>query len=135
MHFLTLDGASFLISAIAVSLIGARPTRSHRARLPFGVTLLRGFLAIRRHRLLGFLLATSGINNGAWYAAMFLGLPLLLTRNEHASMSGLRGLGAAMACYGVINLAGNLIIGNRPMSASPARLIFSGNMPNDAGIC
>ncbi len=127
-HFLTLDAVSFAVSAIAVFSIGPRPTRS--VRHPAGLPILQGFRAMRRHRLLRFLLHTSGINNGAWYASMFLGIPLLLARQG----AGASAFGAVLACYGLTNLAGNLIVGSRPSAVRPARLVLCGNILTGAGI-
>jgi hypothetical protein len=129
VHFLTLDAASFLVSAAAVLWIGARPTRSVRSAS--GSSFLQGFRAMRRHRLLGFLLSTCPIGNGAWYAALFLGVPLLLARDGGGSVGA---FGAVIACYGATNLAGNLIMGSRPPVTRPARLILWGNFVNGAGI-
>ncbi len=134
MHFLTLDAISFVASATALAAIGPRPTRSARVHSPLGVTVLRGFRAMRCHPLLGFLLHTSGINNGAWYAAMFLGVPLLLAHTGQTGAGGVRAFGAVIACYGLTNLAANLVVGGRGLPAAPGRLIFCGNILTGAGI-
>lgn len=131
VHFLTVDAVSFIASAGAVWLIGARPTRSVRHDQVRGKSFLQGFRALRRHRLLGYLLQTGGILNGAWYAAMFLGVPLLLApRGDQA----VRAFGALIACYGLTNLGANLVIGNRPPVRRPARLILWGNTLNGIGM-
>jgi MFS transporter, DHA3 family, macrolide efflux protein len=134
-HFLTMDAVSFLISAGAVVLIGPLPMRfDAQTKVSLKQALSRGFRAMRRHRLLGFLLATSGLLNGAWYAAMFLGLPLILAHSAHAPQNGLRAFGTVIACYGVANLLGNLLIGGRPLPAFPGIMILSGNILTGVGI-
>lgn len=134
IHFLTLDAGSFLASAAAVLAIGARPTRAVRSGTGQNGAALRGFRALRRDRLLRFLLHTSGINNGVWYAAMFLGLPLLLARDGYAGPDGVRAFGIVLACYGLANLGSNLVVGSRPLPQAPARMILSGNMLTGGGI-
>ncbi|HVY17348.1 MAG TPA: MFS transporter [Rhodopila sp.] len=131
VHFLTVDAASFLVSAAAVLLIGPRATRSVRHDGSRLASFLQGFRALRRHRLLGFLLYTSGIVNGAWYAALFLGVPLLLTERGDQAV---RMFGAMIACYGVTNLAANLVVGSRPLPQRPALLSLWGNAVNGIGI-
>ena len=133
MHFLTLDAFSFLVSAGALLAIGRRPTRSVRSRTALVPALLHGFRVLRRDRLLRFLLHTSGINNGAWYAAMFLGIPLLVQHGQTGA-DGVRAFGAIIACYGLSNFVANVIVGNRPFPRTPARMILSGNILTGAGV-
>jgi DHA3 family macrolide efflux protein-like MFS transporter len=130
VHFLTLDAVSFLVSAGAVIAIGVRATQSRRPEGPAGRTLLRGFSAMMRQRLLRFLLRTSALNNGAWYAAMFLGVPLVLAGRG----GGVAAFGTVIACYGATNLGMNLIVGSRPPLARPGRLILSGILTNGTGL-
>jgi DHA3 family macrolide efflux protein-like MFS transporter len=134
MHFLTLDAVSFLVSAAALCAIGRRPTRSVRARVSLASTMVRGFRVLRRDRLLRFLLHTSGISNGGWYAAMFLGVPLMLAHNGHTGADGIRAFGAVIACYGVTNFAANVIVGSRSLPRAPGRMILTGNILTGAGI-
>ena len=130
VHFLTLDAVSFLISAGAVIAIGSRATQSRRPEGPVARMLTRGFSAMMRQRLLRYLLQTSALNNGAWYAAMFLGVPLLLA----ARGGGVAAFGTVIACYGVTNLAANLVVGSRPPLARPGRLILLGILTSGAGM-
>jgi MFS transporter, DHA3 family, macrolide efflux protein len=130
VHFLTLDAVSFLVSAGAVIAIGTRATQSRRPQGPVGRMLLRGFSAMMQQRLLRYLLRTSALNNGAWYAAMFLGVPLVLATRG----SGVAAFGTVIACYGVTNLGANLVVGSRPPLARPGRLILSGILTNGTGV-
>ena len=95
-----------------------------------GPVLLRGFVALLRHRMLRYLLQTSGLNNGAWYAVMFLGVPLILA----ARGGGVAAFGSVIASYGLTNLGANLVVGSRPPLARPGRLILWGNIVNGAGM-
>ena len=63
MHFLTLDAASFLASAAAVTLIGkqrSRPAPVQRAAEPMLANISRGVRAIHNHKLLGFVFEPAG---------------------------------------------------------------------------
>lgn len=140
MHFLSLDAATFVVSAIAVLLIG-RIRRFVPVRMdPRGDRLLasmaRGFRAMWQHRLLAYVLVTSSITNGAWYASMFLGLPLMIDRFGIVGPGG-TGLGAyglVISCYGSTNLLATLVVGNRGLPSRPARLLCSGNLIFGIGI-
>ncbi len=131
-HLLTLDAATFLASAAAVWAIGRRHDIPAIGRtLPGGglAGFLHGFRATWRHPVLGYVVATSGVRNGAWYSAYFLLLPL-------ATQAGLplSAYGLVISAYGCTNLAGNLVVGSRPMPANLARQIFSGNLCVGLGI-
>jgi MFS family permease len=125
VHFVTLDAATFLASALALVGIGRLrtppdvPTPARETALE---SALRGFVALRRLPLLGYMLATSGIVLGCWYAAMFLGIPLLLA----STGGGLGGYGLVIACYGSTNLLSTLVVGSRSMPERPAAMIFAG---------
>jgi hypothetical protein len=128
MHFLTLDAASFLASAAAVALIGRRRSGSApaaRAAEPVLANIQRGVRAMRDHRLLGFLFETSGLLNGAWYAAFYLALPLLITQRQ---VGGIAAFGLVISAYGLTNLAATLVIGSRRMPAQPQGQMFGGNL-------
>ncbi|HEY0203486.1 MAG TPA: MFS transporter [Acetobacteraceae bacterium] len=132
-HLLTLDAATFLASAAAVWAIGRRHDIPAIGRtLPGGglAGFLHGFRAVRRHPVLGYVAATSGVLNGAWYAAYFLLLPLA----TQAAGLPLSGYGLVISAYGCTNLAGNLVVGSRPMPANPARQVFFGNLCLGLGI-
>jgi DHA3 family macrolide efflux protein-like MFS transporter len=133
-QFVTLDALTFLASAAAVlAVIRLRPM----APLVPGVGRLaggwlRGFRAVRRHPLLGFMLGASAVINGAWYTVIFVGLPLMI-RTADATLPGgsNRGLaeyGLVISAYGAANLLSNLVVGSQGIATRPARLIFSGNL-------
>jgi DHA3 family macrolide efflux protein-like MFS transporter len=138
VHFFSLDAASFLVSAVAVGML--RVPHDRRPVLPadrasVADSLLRGFRAMRRDKLLGYLLTVGGIVNGIWYAVFFLAVPLAI--GEHLDRPGAAGLaayGVVFSCYGLSNLAANVVIGSRLLPARPAGLIFLGNFLIGAGI-
>ncbi len=139
-HMLTVDAGSFLASAVALLMIqrhAGLPTA--RPSLPGSmlVSMVHGFRVVRRHRLLGYVLAATGLLNGAWYAVFFLILPLMVARNGLVGPggSGVAAYGAVISAYGCTNLLANLVIGSRPMPAQPGRQIFIGNLIMGAGIC
>lgn len=132
-HLLTLDAVTFLASAAAVWAIGRRHDIPAVGRaLPGGglAAFLHGFRAARRHPVLGYVAATSGALNGAWYAAYFLLLPLA----TQAAGLPLSAYGLVISAYGCTNLIGNLVVGSRAMPANPARQIFLGNLCLGLGI-
>ena len=137
---LTVDAATYLASAAALLAI------QRRARLPAAraaspgsllVSMLHGVRVVRRHPLLGYVLAAKGPLNGAWYAVFFLILPLMVARNGLVGPggSGVAAYGAVISAYGFTNLLANLVIGSRPMPARPGRQIFIGNLFMGTGIC
>ncbi len=135
VHFVTIDVATFLISATAVTLAVARHPKGRLSvpvRLGVWDGLTRGFIAVRRDRLLGFVLAVTGVINGAWYTTFFIGLPLLLV--ERGVPGGIAAFGSVISAYGLTNLASTLVVGNRPMSRHPGRMIFGGNLFLAVGI-
>lgn len=136
MHFFTLDALSFLVSAGAVLRIGRPNPLAARMREPLLASMRRGFAVTRRHKLLGYVLAIAGLVNGAWYAAFFLGVPLLIARHGLAGPggSGLGAFGIVISCYGCTNLLATLVVGNRELPERPGRLMFSGSLTSGAGI-
>jgi DHA3 family macrolide efflux protein-like MFS transporter len=138
-HFLTLDAATFLASATAIGLIGRLrplPRVAPDAAESFGAAIARGFRAMRAHALLGYVLGSTFVINGAWYAAMFLGLPLAI---EHLGVrgpggSGLGAYGLVISAYGCTNLLATVVVGNRTLPVRPGRLMFSGSMTTGTGI-
>ena len=126
-HLLTLDAVTFLLSAAALWLIQRQQTIPALHGLPPGgmlASMAQGVRALQRHGLLGYVLATSGMLNGAWYATFFLILPLLL---QHSGLA-LSWYGLVISAYGLTNLAANVVVGSRPMPVQPGRLIFGGNL-------
>ena len=127
MHFLSIDAASFVASALALIWIGRlvpgdpRASRAVRAREPMWRGIARGVAAMRSHPVLGYVLATTGPNNGAWYAAMYLALPLLIEQRGIVGPggSGLAAYGLVISAYGCTNLAATIVLGGRPLPRRP----------------
>jgi MFS family permease len=145
VHFLTLDAATFLASAAALLAIGRlRPNQAlalMTTRESVWLGVLRGGQAMRRHRLLGYVLATSGLVNGAWYTALYLGLPLMIERHgaqvpgaTRPIGTGLSAFGLVISAYGCTNLAATLFFGSRTLPARPQFQMFSGTLIVGAGI-
>ncbi len=139
-HMLTVDAATYLVSAAALLAI------QRHARLPATrsaapgnllASMLHGVRVVRRHRLLGYVLAGKAPLNGTWYAVFFLILPLMVARNGLVGPggSGVAAYGTVISAYGCTNLLANLVIGSRPMPARPGRQIFVGNLCMGVGIC
>jgi MFS family permease len=131
MHFLTINAASFLLSAGALVLI----MRHHRpaglggaagatGALPALDGIRRGIRAMRRHRLLGYVLASAGPLQGAWFAVFFLGLPLLLQQDGH----GIGTYGVLIAAYGGANLLSNLVCGSLELPQRPQFRMFGSSL-------
>ena len=137
-HFLTLDAATFAASALAIWLIGRLrplPRAAPEAEAGIGAAIARGFRAMRRHALLGYVLGATCVINGAWYVAMFLGVPLAI---EHLGVrgpggSGLSAYGLVISAYGCTNLLATLVVGNLALPPRPGLRMFSGNMTVGAG--
>ncbi len=145
-HMLTVDAGTFLASAAALLAI-QRHARLPAARRPDPpgpaspgsvlASMAHGIRVVRRHCVLGYVLAVSGLLNAAWYAVFFLILPLMVARNGLTGPggSGVAAYGAVISAYGCTNLLANLAVGSRPMPARPGRQIFLGNLFVGAGIC
>ncbi len=128
-HFLSLDAASFGLSAVSLFLIGQmRPlARSSGNGSPPDMlaSALHGFRAVAGHPLLRVQLQVTGITNGVWYAVMFLGLPLVITRHVPGNL-GLGAYGLIISAYGCTNLASTLVVGSRKMPGNPGVMMFAG---------
>jgi hypothetical protein len=138
VHFLTLDAASFLFSAGAVVLIRRRrrvvlnrPRRKESA----WQSVARGARAMSAHPLIGYVLRTTALVNGAWYTAMFLALPLLIEQHglRGPGGTGLGAYGLVIAAYGCTNLLATLTLGGQAMPLRPQFQMFSGTMLVGAG--
>ncbi len=139
-HFLTADAVSFLLSAAALAglawLRPVAPLRRTGPREGLAAGVARGFRVVWRHRLLRLVLLVSGLNNGAWFAALFLGVPLLIGRAGVTGPGG-TGLGAyglVISSYGCTNLLATLVVGSREMPARPDRQVFGGMALVGAGL-
>lgn len=134
VHFLTLDAASFLASAGAILLITrlrpSPPPRHPPNREAIWRGILRGCRAMAAHPLLGYTLATGGLLNGVWFAAYYLGLPLIIARHG----VGLGAYGLVLSVYGCTNLAATMVFGSRTLSARPQFQMFGGNLLQGSGL-
>jgi len=125
VHFVTLDAATFVASALALVLIGrlrALPRLALPERETVLASALRGFAAVRRLPLLFYVMVSTGVTWGAWYAAMFLGIPLML---EHGGAS-VGAYGLVIASYGSTNLLATLVVGSFRVPEKPGWMVFSG---------
>lgn len=140
VHFLTLDALSFLASAAALLLIGRLRPRAATLRYSVQGTVwqgvVRGARAMARHPLLGYVLATTGLLNGAWYTAFFLGLPLMIERHgvQGPGGTGLGAYGLVISAYGCTNLAATVFFGSLALPARPQFQMFGGNLLVGTGI-
>jgi hypothetical protein len=132
VHFLTIDAGSFLASAAALLAIRRlRPaSRPATAAQPVWQAIARGVRAMAGHRLLGFVLATTWLTNGAWYAAFYLALPPMIARHGG---DGLGVFGLVISAYGCTNLLSTLVCGSRALPARPQFQMFSGTALVGAG--
>jgi MFS family permease len=139
-HFLTLDALTFLVSALAMRLVG-RVSTHHDAGPPLPVlaTITRGFRATARHPLLWYALRTNPVWNGAWVCAWvcayLFALPLLIARHHITGLggSGVGAYGLVISAYGCTNLAATLFVGSRDIPLHPQRLVLAGKVVNGTG--
>ena len=130
VHFMSLDAVSFLLSAFALLLIRRR-RRLGADRAPAWRDDPAGDPARGQrdacHSLLGYVLRTTAIVNGAWLAAYYLAIPLLIEREglRGPGGAGLGAFGLVIAAYGCTNLLSTLVLGGRPMPLRPQRQMFS----------
>jgi Arabinose efflux permease len=113
-HFFTLDAVSFVISAVAILLLGRRFVWKAKS-VPFtqpGIAgvwhdIVEGVHLMWAHRPLAWALITNGIINIAWSIAFIVGVPLLAQR----VLSGNVGAyGLIVGAYGVGNVISNIVM-------------------------
>ena len=137
-HFLSVDAVSFMLSALAVIMIGgssAPPDRT-RARKSMIVSALHGFRATCRHPVLSYTLATYGLLNAAWNTVYYLALPMLIITQGVSGPTG-GGIGALaliISVYGGSNLISTLFFGNLGLPARPQLHIFGGCLVIGCGL-
>jgi MFS transporter, DHA3 family, macrolide efflux protein len=126
VHFVTVNVATFLLSAVAVVLIARRHRvpAAQDGSVSLWAAAVRGVRAVRGHGLLRYMLVAVAPQNGMWIACFYLALPLHLERGF--GTGGLAAFGTVMAAYGLGNLAATLVLGNMGMPARPARRVFLG---------
>ncbi|HEX6778691.1 MAG TPA: MFS transporter, partial [Ktedonobacterales bacterium] len=115
-HFFTLDAISFVISALAVLLLGSRFAwkPASQAGQGRGIHGIAGDIAgaihqVRRHSPIMWGITANGLSNLAWAAAFTVGVPLLA---EHVVGGSVGVYGLIVGAYGIGNVIGNLIIGS-----------------------
>ena len=135
VHFFTIDAASFLLSATAVLGLGRVPLRPVRRHASLLAGIAHGFSVVRTHRLLRTVLLISGPVNGLWFATYYLALPLLIERAGITGPggTGLSAYGLVISAYGCTNLLATLVIGSRPLTPHPGRMMFSGTLITGIG--
>ncbi len=136
VHFVSLDVMTFAISAVAVmgvARVRAVPASRAAAGEPALAAMVRGVRVVRAHGVLGFVLACTGLMNGAWYAAFFLGLPLIIAKAEPGA-AGLAQYGMMISAYGSANVLGTLVMGSRALPVRPGLWIAAGNAVLGGGI-
>ena len=129
VHFVTLNAATFLLSALALTRIGrlrSLPAPAPQPEISVLASALHGFAVLRPFALLRYSLATTGVVFGVWYAAMFLGVPLLLKDSAGDGTAGLAGYGLVIASYGSTNLLATFVVGSMAVPRRPAGMIFGG---------
>lgn len=149
VHFLTLDAVSFLASAAVLLRItrlrcespaargqGFRPVTDPNRGETIWHGIVRCVRAMAAHPLLGYALATAGPLNGVWYAAFFLGLPLMLAQHDAGGTggNGLGSYGLVLSAYGCTNLGATLFFGGRALAVRPQFQMFGGNIVMGAGL-
>jgi len=136
--FVGLEMAGFVGAALVVAGLARRfPVPAARpVREGMATAIARGFVAVRAHRLLFMLLLMTAPMNGAWYAAMFLGTPLIIEALgiRVAGGSGLAAFGLVIATYGGANLLATLVVGNLGQPRRPGLVILWGYAVLGAGI-
>lgn len=138
-QFLTLDAATFIVSAACIVAIGRLRLMPHvppADRESMAASVGRGFRAMRAHAPLGFVLGSTFVINGSWFAALFLGLPLAIGQLGVTGPggTGLSAYGLVISAYGCTNLLATLVVGNLALPVHPARRMFSGSMTVGSGI-
>ncbi len=117
-HFFTLDAASFVISALAVFLMGKRfvwqaPGDVEKQRTGglgrlFG-EIGEGMRLVRAHSVLFWSMMAATLSNMVWGIAFVVGVPLLVARNLG---NGVGTYGLIVGAYGVGNVLSNLVLGS-----------------------
>ncbi len=132
IHFFTLDGISFVASALSVrGLESAMQVPSEKPVAPVSMseTLFSGWRAVSSKPGLKFILLSKAVTGSTW--TLVFGLGFALMAQELASGDA-RAFGLMVAAYGFGNFAGALTFGNvhRPR---PALMMFVGYLWMGAG--
>ena len=142
-HVLSVDAASFMLSALAVLSLGGLEAAGAARRAPrprrkdsFLGGVARGFRATRCHPPLHYTLATYGLLNAAWNTVYYLALPMLIMSRDVKGPgdTGLGALGIIIAVYGASNLLSTLVFGARTLPHRPQWPIFGGSIVIGTGL-
>lgn len=131
LHFLTVNAASFLVSAWAIAAMGRMGHRSQPAAAvepsPVSRRLMRGFGLVSAHADVRLLLVANTAVLAAWTVGVSLGLPFLVAQTGLSGF-GLTGLGAVaalVAAYGAGDFLSNFwVAARRPLRLG--RFMFNG---------
>jgi predicted MFS family arabinose efflux permease len=127
-HFVTIDAASFLVSALTLYLVAGRLRRGPRAR-PDPRTrglyseVLEALRLTRARPVLWWAFSTLFVVNAAWCAAFLVGAPLL----ARTLGGGVGAYGLILGAYGAGGVAANFLVG-RARVRRPVRWIFGGRL-------
>ncbi len=137
LHFLTINAASFLVSACGIALVGksiGTPART-KDTATIRERLARGFMVARKEPEIRIVLAANTIVLAAWFIAVGLGLPFLAASAEVASLPliGIGALAALAGAYGAGDFIANLLVaGARPKRVG--RFMFTGYLILGTGL-
>lgn len=131
LHFLTVNAASFLVSAWAIAAMGRMGYRPSPAAtvepIPMSRRLMRGFALMSAHADVRLLLVANTAVLAAWTVGVSLGLPFLVMQTGLSGF-GLTGLGAVaalVAAYGAGDFLSNFwVAARRPQRLG--RFMFNG---------
>jgi MFS transporter, DHA3 family, macrolide efflux protein len=122
VHFFTLDGLTFLLSACTVLWLAKDLPAHARHSVQNSAPLEPWWRLLRQQGVASYAVWSGMVVNAAWTLVMPLGMGLVVHERmpENVSM-----LGTVIAAYGVGNIASNLLVGNFA-EARPERLLFMG---------
>jgi DHA3 family macrolide efflux protein-like MFS transporter len=137
LHFLTINAASFLVSACGIAFVGKSiGTPAHtKDTASIGERLARGFMVAQKEPEVRIVLAANTIVLAAWFIAVGLGLPFLAAGTEVASLplTGIGALAALAGAYGAGDFIANLLVaGARPRRVG--RFMFTGYLILGTGL-
>ena len=137
LHFLTINAASFLVSACGIALVGksiGTPART-KDTASIGERLARGFMVAQKEPEVRIVLAANTIVLAGWFIAVGLGLPFLAASAEVANLplTGIGALAALAGAYGAGDFIANLLVaGARPKRVG--RFMFTGYLILGTGL-
>lgn len=129
LHFLTINAATFLASALGVAVAGRQLRTKPENQPPSSLwtRMMRGYHVALRNPKIGRILAANTIVSAGWFLAVSLGLPFLAatTSLDGFLFSGVGALAALAGSYGAGDFASNVwVAGVHPKR--PERFMFTG---------